>query len=519
MNPVVAQDGEFHIFASESLVPDTRPVILTPGQHRDDGDIVYEIGNDVFAQRVLESLPPTTLFRMDTVVGELLGAPGHRRLREVTEHRMRGIVDAHVKLAKWVRRKDQPPSQVYVACSRDLAAVLLAQAPATGLIQELRLLTPYPVYLDDFTLVRPGWNPNAAVYYDEPPDLVGLVPHPSPSLDPINDLLVDFPFGEDVASKHNAIGFVFTIVLRPAIDGHIPFHLLTAPLERTGKGKLIDALAGRLVLGTDVPVLQPGRNEEEREKRITALILRGATVVHFDNLPTEEVFDSAAFASLATTRIWMGRLLGKSQVPQLPNTLIPVLSGNNTRASGELTKRIVPIKLHPQTDRPEERSDFVHEDIDAYVIANRRAVLSHVLGFVETWKTAGRPVFERTRMGGFEQWVRIAGGVTTHAGATSWMENYRDWVSQGDEFAADAARLLAQWLTSRGMNEVSATELMEIVRDIGVFPHVTSRKPEGQLVCLARSVLSKLENRPVDNFMVKARGTGSSKRYRLQRID
>jgi hypothetical protein len=513
------QADDLLILMNGADVPDSRPVLLTPGQHRDDRDVVYEIGIDVFSESVLSSLPTTSLFRMDNVIGELLGEPGKRQLREVDEHRMRGIVDAHVKLAKWVKRQDNPPTQVFVSCTRDLAAVLLANAPATGLVPELRLLTPYPVFLPGLQLVQPGWNSGAGVYYDEPADLVGLVPQPEPSLDSIYDLLVDFPFADDHASKHNAVGFVFTIVLRPAIDGNLPFHLLTAPLERTGKGKLIEALGGRLVLGASVPVLQPGRTEEEREKRITSLILRGATVVHFDNLPTDEIFDSAAFASLATTRVWTGRLLGKSKTPQLPNTLIPILSGNNTRASGEVTKRIVPIKLHPMTDSPEDRVDFLHQDIDAYVRAQRREVLSHVLGFVVKWNAAQNPHPKDIRMGGFEEWVRIVGGVTTFAGATEWMQNYRSWVRQGDEFAADAAVLFTQWLARRGEQEVTATEILEIVNDAEVFPHVTARKPEGQLVCLARSVLSRLEGRPVDNYVVKRRGAGASKRYRLQRID
>jgi hypothetical protein len=315
------------------------------------------------------------------------------------------------------------------------------------------------------------------------------------------------------------VGFIFTILLRPAIDGNLPFHLLTAPLERTGKGKLIEALGGRLVLGASVPVLQPGRTEEEREKRITALIMEGTTVVHFDNLPTEEVFDSAAFASLATTKLWMGRLLGKSKTPRLPNTLIPVLSGNNTRASGEVTKRIVPIHLQPTTDRPEDRDDFLHPDINSHVLARRKDVLGHALGFVDKWRAAGQPPPSNIRMGGFEEWVKVVGGVTTFAGATSWMANYRSWVRQGDEFAADAAVLFTQWLALRGEQELSASQVLEIVKNAEVFPHVMSRKPEGQLVCLARSVLAKLEGRPVDNYVVKRRGAGAAKRYRLQRID
>ena len=46
---------------------------------------------------------------------------------------------------------------------------------------------------------------------------------------------VDFPH-RDEASRHNVFGLMLTAVLRPAIDGPIPFHLFMASLERTGKG-------------------------------------------------------------------------------------------------------------------------------------------------------------------------------------------------------------------------------------------------------------------------------------------
>ena len=41
-------------------------------------------------------------------------------------------------------------------------------------------------------------------------------------------------------------------------------------------------------------------------------------------------------------------------------------------------------------------------------------------------------------MGGFEEWVRVIGGILHYAGATQWMQNYNSWCRAGDEFGTDA---------------------------------------------------------------------------------
>lgn len=517
MNSTNVAPAELLIPLLEDTSPDRRPVVLIPGQHTDDVGGIERVGNHEFSAAVLTALPPTALFRMDKIVGELIGPPGERVFSEVDEHRLRSIIDAHVFLARWVKRKQaDAPSRVYVSCTRDWAAIVLAFAAASQCVPELKTLTRYPVYAPGADLARPGWSPDSGIFYDEPLDLVGLVPATDPSIAVLDDVLIDFPFADE-ASKHNAIGFMVLIVARPMIPGNIPFHVLTAPLERTGKGLLIETCAGRIVLGGDVPTMQPGRSEEEIEKRISALILKGATVVHFDNIPAEEMLDSAALASLVTTRLWMGRVLGRTFVPALGNTIIPILSGNNLTASGELTKRMVPIKLQPTTSSPEQRTDFQHTNIREYAASRRRDVLEHLLGFVEKWKREGRVGAKRV-MGGFEEFVQIVGGICAVAGATAWMTNYRTWVASGDEFASDAEILLAHWAQQKLDEELTARQILELVNSTGTFPFVASRKPEGQLVSLGKAVLKKLENRPVGNWIVRSRGSGSTKFYRLDAI-
>ncbi|MCE9635856.1 MAG: hypothetical protein K8T90_09140 [Planctomycetes bacterium] len=523
-----ALDGRTEFYGSRSPAPGagaataTQPggdaYVLIPGQHIDGDGVLHEVGTDDFAKTVLDRLPLGALYRMDFVVGEIVGDPGTRRFAEVTDHRLRTVVDEHVRLAKWTKGKDDVPSRTFVACNRDQAGLLLAAAGASPRIQELRLLVHHPVYVSDFVLARPGWNPATGVFYDEPPELRDLVPRAEGAVEILRDLSIDFPF-KDEASRQNAYGAMVTAVIRPAIAGKVPFHLAMSSLERTGKGKLIDTVVGHAVLGRAIAPMQPGRTEEEREKRITSLLLQGETVVHLDNLAVGEVLDSASLASLATSwPLWRGRTLGVSRAPLLPNNLVVFLSGNNPRTTGEIAKRTVPIALQPKDDHPEDRHDFVHPDAEGYAKSRRRAVLEALLGIVEAWKAAGCPAAEHRRtMGGFEKWAATVGGILAHVGLDEWMGNYRTWVRGADEWTSDAEVLIEAWEREFGTAPVKPKQVLGLIRDLEVFPSVTVKDSEGaQFSALGKRVLTPLMDRPVGMWRVDTDGKGGSKYYFLR---
>lgn len=494
----------------------TAPIVLTPGPQIDEVGTTHEIGTDRFADEVLGALPPGTLYRWDFLVGELVGPPGERRFQHVGDQRMRAIVDEHVRLMKWHSTKSSESRQMYCACRRDWGGLILAQAAVSSRVPALSMITQYPVYAGDYELVRPGWNPDSGIFYDEPPHLVGLLPTQKPDNAVFEDLTVDFPFADN-ASRANLCSAVITLVVRPALASVVPIFVFTASLERTGKGKVIESIVGRACLGRSVPVMQLGSREEEREKRITSLIVEGTTVVHLDNLATDDVLDSPALASLATARTWKGRLLGSTRTPRLPNHLVVLMSGNNVRATGEITKRTVPIILQPHDDHPEDRADFEHPQIEAYAAGRQRELLAEVLGMVEAWKASGRPMSTQ-RMGGFEGWTGPVGGILESAGVTGWMGNYRNWVRRGDEFAADAEVLIESWEKRHYTATVRATDILDIVRDTGTFPVVTAKREEGQAVVLSKRVLSRLVDRPVGSWVVRRDGSGGSSRYRLEAV-
>lgn len=490
------------------------PSVFKPGtQATPDG--YREVSTHTFAESVIQHLGDDRLvFRLGDVLGVLEGDQGHRRFRPLDVDAARLVVDQAVRITSCKKDEEGVLRDAFHPCTRDLAGIFLAHARSTPQIRTLRSLVSYPVYLPGFDLAQPGWNAKGGVFYDAPAHLTEVTPSDGGSTLALADLFADFPI-KDEASLCNLYALMLTRVLRPAIEGPTPFFFVMASLERTGKGKCLD-VSSLAVTGERMPPMQVGGEEDEREKRITSLILKGAQAVHFDNVPTGVDLDSAAIASLATAwPSWSGRVLGASSMPTLPNSMVVAFSGNNPRASGENAKRSVPIVLESRTDAPELRDDFQHPDCYAYALEQRPAVLSCLLGLVERWKAEKRPR-SKHRMGGFERWAAAVGGILHLAGCGAFLGNYTAWVKATNDFGADAEAFVAEWERLHPGETISAKQGMAMADEVGIFGGYFGGKNEiGRATSFSRKVLGALVDRPVGSHKISRIGSGSSSLYVL----
>lgn len=492
-----------------------KPVVLAPGQHHVGGGEVC-VGTDHFAARALAAIPEGTLYRRGNEVGLIVGEPGRRRFEPLTSDATRRLVDSHVTLFVAKPGDDDPtPAEDravkaspgdrlrFVPCSRDLGGLVADAARTHPKVRDLVMLTPFPVYRRDWTLSPPGYSDG--VFYDEPPELVGL--KPSDESDVLFDLITDFPF-KDEASQMNVIGLLLTPIIRHAV-GNVPFHLIHSSMERTGKTKLVEAV-GLVVTGEAPPAIQVSEREEETEKRITSAMRAGKPLLFFDNL--RDFLDSASLAALATAKVWEGRTLGKSELVSYPNRSTVVMTGNNVRATGELVKRTVPILLQPRSDAPEERSDFAHPDLPAWIAYNRRRIWSALIGIVARWTNAGRPAGP-IRLGGFEEWAAALSGILE---GSAWLGNAKDWRKKADPDGEDLAAFVAEWHRQHGSTKVSASVLATIARENGWFPRVLDKASErAATTAFAMRVLRMAIDRPVGSVVIKRFGSGSSSYWGL----
>ncbi len=474
--------------------PSSKPEVPIPGSHCRESGGWFDVGNDDFASQVLSRLPADLVYRSSGVVGRIIGQPGARKFVELNAVAMSLVIDEHLRLVSFQRDRKGVRRAVFTTAKREYGALVLEKASVAPSVRELRRLVRYPVYLRDFRVCTPGWRDG--VFYDEPPALRGLQPETDTETirQVIEDLVVDFPFKEP-ADKDNLVGLLLTPIVRPALTGNVPLHLIGASLERTGKSKLAEEVFGGVITGEPAAALQMTGSDDEVDKRVLSLLVEGETIAHLDNLG--EFLDSKVLASLLTATSYKGRWLGANRMISAPNNLTIVATGNNVRATGELVKRTIPITLQPADDEPEKRTGFKHPDLRAYVAENRKRVIACLLGMVENWKACRRSA-GKSPMGGFEAWARCVGGIMHVNGFHAWRANAEAWARSADERGQELRQFVAAWGEDRGEAWLNTAELAAIAKERNLFSSCFSGRTEtGNLSSFARRALSPNVDRPV----------------------
>jgi len=487
--------------------------ILVPGSHLTRDGELFDVGTDDFANSVLARLPIDSVYRRGGIAGELVGEQGKRHFEPLTVDRLRIIIDSHMSLIRWKTYQDEAKC-FYQPCTRDQGGLVLAHASISA--PDLKMIVNYPVYGPLWERLSPGYNDG--IYYDQPAELVDLTPETNVEtiVEMLEELTVDFPFA-DSASRENFNGLLLTPIIRPALNGNTPFHLINSSMERTGKSKMIEEVLGEVILGYPTPAIQLNGTDEERDKRILSLLARGTTIVHLDNLPP--FIDSAALASLLTSKTYSGRVLGASKIIDLTNNLTVVGSGNNVTTTSELAKRTIPILLQPSSDSPETRTNFKHPDIRSYIKSVRRHVLACLLGAIEIWIEKGKPP-HRDRMGGFEAWSESIGSILRGITYSEWRKNTLEWRRNADPQGEELQLFVEAWWNEHRTLPVDVAKLAQLARNENILRDSYRSSERGFQVSFGMRVLRPLINRPIGRWTVRKMAIREShNRYCLELRD
>lgn len=333
----------------------------------------------------------------------------------------------------------------------------------------LKGIYTYPILGPTGGLVwKPGYNRDTKTLYFPPPGFnlppINEAPSAADIAAAVNlfrDLLCDFPFLSNSDFAH-AVGTMLTAILRPAINGPVPLLVIRKPAPGNG-ATLLANLFVEIVLGIPASTMVEGGNESEMRKRITASLLGFPVFQLIDNL--RGPLRSSAFAALLTSTIWTDRLLGQSQLANLLNTTIWMVTGNNPVLSDEIARRAILIRLDAQSARPWEDRSFRHPQLIEFVRQNRAALLAALLTLIQAWVVRGRPPGKRC-LAGFEEWSRIVGGVLEVAGIPGFLQQQSASDSDPNEVAMQ--QLVATWLREYEYAEVGVNELYGMVRELDI---------------------------------------------------
>jgi hypothetical protein len=244
----------------------------------------------------------------------------------------------------------------------------------------------------------------------------------------------DFPFAGD-ADRSVVLGTMLTVVAREAIDGVTPAVSIDAPTAGSGKTLLSDGLS-ICATGRHVPRTAAPKNSDEERRSIMAVALSGPPIMLLDNL--HRPFGGENYDPLVTAGEWSDRPTRGAESRSLPWRTVILVTGNNLQLTGDMARRVLPIRLVPAQERPEERTDIRDPRLLATLKQKHPAILVDLLTIIEGWKQAGRPSAQLTPWGSFEAWGDLVRNVVVWLGMPDPVAARPRVSKMGD--SADAAR-------------------------------------------------------------------------------
>ena len=188
-------------------------------------------------------------------------------------------------------------------------------------------------------------------------------------------------------------------VIRPGLPT-APMFAITAPTPGTGKSHLAD-LASVLATGRRAAVVGASCDEDELEKRLAASFMAGDRVLNLDNL--DRPLKSERLCQVLTQETVKWRVLGFSTNVDTPTTALMIATGNALRVHGDLTRRVLLIRLDAKEERPETR--HFRTDPVADAIQRRPELVVAALTVMRAFIASKEPAVSPA-LGSFELWSR-----------------------------------------------------------------------------------------------------------------
>jgi putative DNA primase/helicase len=425
--------------------------------------------------------------------------------------------------AQWfviTRQGAQPaPPPEYVATSIIAKPEWPGMPPIRGIVEA-------PVFAADGTLsTEPGYQPNTRLWFQPKPGFVTVPVSDQPSPAEVaaarrvllDELLVDFPF-HDAASRAHIVALLLLPFVRELINGPTPQHLVDAPTPGTGKGLLSD-IAALIATGREAGKTPAPKTDEEWRKRITSQLMHGSNLIITDNLA--EKLDSASLAAALTTTEWEDRKLGVNMLIQVPNRATWVATGNNVTLSNELARRTAWIRLTPNVEEPWKRTEFKHPDLKPWVREHRGRLVHALLTLARAWLAAGRPRSGGVRLGSFEDWCDVVGGIVTAAGIPGFLANHGELYDAADTEMAPWRALVEVWADKLTSGFVRVDELMILINQYGLLAEelgderLSERARKTKLGILLR----KYRDRVIAGYRIQAAADNGRREYSMYRLE
>jgi len=440
---------------------------------------------------------------------------GRLQIHPVSVDRLRASL---VELVEWTVTAGPP---------LDLVKSMVA-CPDPGL-PKLRGIVEAPVFLADGTILStPGYHAPSRLFYQPGAEFIlPTVPTTPTEAEVVaartlilEDLLPDFPFAT-AAERAHAVALLLLPFVRAMINGPTPLHLIEAPKARTGKGLLAAVLLWP-ALGRAPTVTTEPHGDDEMRKRLTSVFRAGRAVVFLDNLK-RKVQDASLMAAITAPGPWGDRVLGATVDGEWLIRCTWLATGNNPRLTDESAGRVARIRLDAGLEHPGQREGFRQPDLRGWAQAHRGELIAAALTLGTAWLTAGRPIWTATRLGGFEEWAGIMGGILQVAGVAGFLGNVEEVLDSAEDDADNVVPFILAWWTAHGTEPRTTGELVPIAldADLGTLEGKNARGDATKLGVILRKLRDQVLHLGEEHGKVKVTrlGTLRKMRWRLVGVD
>ena len=300
-----------------------------------------------------------------------------------------------------------------------LNAMLLSET-FLGQFLPVDQVATHPIYLDDFTLARPGYNDGGfggrILYLGPEPTIAG-------STVTLEKFLRVMAFASN-ADRTNAVAAGLTVLLRRKWPGEKPVVLVTSTKSHAGKGTVTEFFRGR-VPKADVlyeAIDWPMQSQFQRQVQANPEI----GVVVFDNVRSDSsgrsnFIRSAFIESFVTNSEVTLASPGAGEPIQLDNRFVVTINTNDGKLSSDLINRASTDPSRPKGNVHEQETPIGNPKLE-FLPTHRDQIEDELRGMIERWKAAGRPLDETVKHS-MTPWAKTIGGILNVCGFTDFLGN------------------------------------------------------------------------------------------------
>ena len=455
-------------------------------QHRDIADdclLALCRANDADPKR------PSVLIAADALAMVAGVDDGSTAIHLIDADTLTHQISRHADFISWRPGKDDaPPRRMNRAAPSKPIAGLLKSKQWPGL-PRLDSIVRAPQFTPGGDLVTErGYDALTHKWLDNRVDLGDTRPTPANVVAAktllMDTWLGDFPFAA-AADKAHAIALLLEPWLRCWFD-KAPLWLITA--SAAGSGKTLLGQLTSYVYGGEWPDIRtmPEDGDELRKELVTALITKPPTFF-IDNIAAD--LDSPVLAAVVTSGKYSGRVLGANVTASGRTDWTWLATSNNPRISDELARRSVLIRLEPNCEAPELRTDFLIGDIAQWTEEHRDELVTAAITLIRNWIDSGRRVDAQAVKGSFASWSRVVGGVLKANGIVGFLANEERLRSAAAPERDIWRNFVAAWWRKHRNLAQTAGELFELAS----YADAAGPKPRGDLLGSLKAMSSDKE--------------------------